>query len=142
MGAVAPKGVGGGGVYEANLPPMPITVASRSKAWTVFSRSNTGIVGSNPIQCTDVCVCVYSVFVLSCVYVAALWRADHSSKESYRLCKEDYETEEEARAQQRAVSHWWMNEWTMRPVYKGNVENNKTCKIERTKFVFQQHNNA
>jgi hypothetical protein len=25
------------------------------------------------------------------------------SKESYRLCKKDYETEEEARAQQRAV---------------------------------------
>jgi hypothetical protein len=27
----------------------------------------------------------------------------HSSKESYRLCKKDYETEEEARAQQRVV---------------------------------------
>jgi hypothetical protein len=25
------------------------------------------------------------------------------SKESYRLCKKDYETDEEARAQQRAV---------------------------------------
>jgi hypothetical protein len=40
---------------------------------------------------------------LSCVYVAVLRRADHSSKESDRLCKKDYETEEEARAQQRAV---------------------------------------
>jgi hypothetical protein len=38
-----------------------------------------------------------------CVSVAALRRADHSSKESYRLCKKDYETEEEARAQHRAV---------------------------------------
>jgi hypothetical protein len=46
--------------------------------------------------------CVYSVFVLSCVEVAALRRADHSFKESYRLCKKDYDTEE-ARAQQRAV---------------------------------------
>jgi hypothetical protein len=27
----------------------------------------------------------------------------HSSKESYRLCKKDYETEEEARVQQTAV---------------------------------------
>jgi hypothetical protein len=47
--------------------------------------------------------CVYSVFVLSCVLVAGLRRADHSSKESHRLCKNDYETEEEARAQQRAA---------------------------------------
>jgi hypothetical protein len=35
----------------------------------------------------DVCVYVYSVFVLSCVQVAALRRADPQSKESYRLCK-------------------------------------------------------
>jgi hypothetical protein len=32
-----------------------------------------------------------------------LRRADPSSKETYRLCKKDNETEEEARAQQRAV---------------------------------------
>jgi hypothetical protein len=31
------------------------------------------------------CICVYSVSVLSCDYVEALRRADHSSKESYRL---------------------------------------------------------
>jgi hypothetical protein len=30
-------------------------------------------------------------------------RADHSSKEYYQLCKKDYETEKEAKAQQRAV---------------------------------------
>jgi hypothetical protein len=34
-----------------------------------------------------VCVCVYSVFVLSCVSVATLRRTDHSFKESYRLWK-------------------------------------------------------
>jgi hypothetical protein len=48
-------------------------------------------------------VCVYSVFLLSCVHVAALRRADDSSKETYRLCKNDYEIEGEATAQQRAV---------------------------------------
>jgi hypothetical protein len=31
-------------------------------------------------------VCVYSVFVLFCVQVAALRQADPQSKESYRLC--------------------------------------------------------
>jgi hypothetical protein len=45
----------------------PITVAALSKASTVFARSNAGIVGSNATQGMDVCVCVYSVFVLSCV---------------------------------------------------------------------------
>jgi hypothetical protein len=42
-------------------------------------------------------------FVLSSVQVAALRRADHSSKETYRLFKTDYETEEEARAQQKTL---------------------------------------
>jgi hypothetical protein len=41
--------------------------------------------------------------MLSYVQVAALRRADLPSKGSYRLCKKDYETEIEARAQQRAV---------------------------------------
>jgi hypothetical protein len=36
---------------------------------------------------TCMSVCVYSVFVLSCVQVAALRRADPPSKEPYRLCK-------------------------------------------------------
>jgi hypothetical protein len=48
----------------------------------------------------DVCVCVYSAIVLSCVYVGASERADLSSMESYRLCKKDYGTDEEARSQQ------------------------------------------
>jgi hypothetical protein len=41
---------------------LPITVAARSKTWTIFARSNACIVGSNPTQGMDVCVvlCVSS----------------------------------------------------------------------------------
>jgi hypothetical protein len=38
---------------------------ARSKAWNIFARLNSGIVGSNPARGMD--VCVYSVFALSCV---------------------------------------------------------------------------
>jgi hypothetical protein len=48
-------------------------------------------------------VCVYSVFVLSCVQGTASRRADPPSKGSHRLCKKDYGTEKAARFQQRAV---------------------------------------
>jgi hypothetical protein len=45
-----------------------IIVAARSGAWTVWPRSNTTILGSNPTRGMDVCiVCVYSLFVLFCV---------------------------------------------------------------------------
>jgi hypothetical protein len=45
----------------------PISVAARSKTRTLFAGSDAGIVGSNPTESMDVCVCVYFVFVLSCV---------------------------------------------------------------------------
>jgi hypothetical protein len=50
--------------------------------------------------CLCVCVVLY--------HGSGLATADHSSKESYRLCKNDYETEEEARSQQRAVEPFIM----------------------------------
>jgi hypothetical protein len=43
------------------------------------------------------------ILCLCCPVYRALRRADHSSKESYLLCKKDYETEEDARDQQRVV---------------------------------------
>jgi hypothetical protein len=65
----------------------PITVADRSKAWTVFGPSNARTVGSNPTQGMGVCiVCVYSVLVLLYVEVETLRRSDPPSRVSYRLC--------------------------------------------------------
>jgi hypothetical protein len=52
----------------------------------------------------DVCVFVYSVFVLSCDGLIIRPRSPN------RLCKKDYELEEEARAQQRAVESF-MKDW-------------------------------
>jgi hypothetical protein len=45
---------------------LPIIVAALSKAWTVFARSNTGIVGSNPIRVMDVCVRLFCVCAVLC----------------------------------------------------------------------------
>jgi hypothetical protein len=81
----------------------PITVTVWPKARTVFARLSTGIAGSNPTQ-RHGCLCVrlFCVCVVLCVG-SGLRRADHSSKESYRLCKNVYETDEEAWAQPGAV---------------------------------------
>jgi Na+-translocating ferredoxin:NAD+ oxidoreductase RnfE subunit len=57
-------------VYTYNIyKALPVTVAERSKACTVFARSEAGIVGSNHTQgmnvwCLYACV-LFSVFVYS-----------------------------------------------------------------------------
>jgi hypothetical protein len=45
---------------------MPITLAEGSEAWTIFTHSNTEIMGSNPTGGMDV-YCVYCCLLL-CVY--------------------------------------------------------------------------
>jgi hypothetical protein len=82
-----------------------ITVAAWSKGWTVFARLNAGIVGSNPTQRHG---SVYSVFVLSCVSVAALRRADHSSKESCHPRKKIMKLKKRPGPNNGLYSHWWM----------------------------------
>jgi hypothetical protein len=59
---------------------------SGREVWGVgLGRLIAGIVGSNPAQGMDVCP---RLSVLCCpVYVQALRRADHSSKESYHMTK-------------------------------------------------------
>jgi hypothetical protein len=73
---------------ESKATP-PVTVAERSTACTVFTRSEAGIVESNPTQDMDdwcVCACVRA-FPCVCVQVEALRRADHPPKESYPMSK-------------------------------------------------------
>jgi hypothetical protein len=64
---------------------MPVPMAARSKACTVFGHSNTGILGSNPTQGMDVCP-RFSVLVFSCIG-RGLALAYHPSKNSYQLSK-------------------------------------------------------
>jgi hypothetical protein len=49
-----------------------ITVAEWSKAWTVFARSDAGMVGSNPTEAW-MFVYVYSVFVLGSGFAIGWW---------------------------------------------------------------------
>jgi hypothetical protein len=82
-----------------------MTVAARSKAWTLFARSNAEIVGSNPTQGMDICVRLFCVCTVLCAgsQVAAFQLADPPSKESYRLCKKIKKLNKSAKVQQRAV---------------------------------------
>jgi hypothetical protein len=72
---------------------QPITVAVWSKAQTISASSDTGIVGLNPTQGIDFCVCVLCVGskqpcigqipvqgVLSTVYRLRNWKRDQSPK--------------------------------------------------------------
>jgi hypothetical protein len=60
---------------------LPVTVAARSKARTVFSRSNARIVGSNPTQRMDVCLCLFCV----CIGSGIAPGCDSPTRVSYRL---------------------------------------------------------
>jgi hypothetical protein len=60
-------------------------MAARCKARTVFNRSNTGIVGSNPARGTEMCPRFSALYCP--VYVVTLRRADPPSKESYQMYK-------------------------------------------------------
>jgi hypothetical protein len=78
-------------------------VAARSKAWTVFARSNTGIVGSNLTHGMDVCVRLFCVCVV--LYVGSDPATGWSSVQGVlsTVYVKDQETEKAAKVQQMAV---------------------------------------
>jgi hypothetical protein len=51
---------------EVQMDVRPIAVVTRSKAWNVFTRSNTGIVDSNPTRGMGVCPRFFCVCVVLC----------------------------------------------------------------------------
>jgi hypothetical protein len=62
---------------------MPVSIAERSKASTVYDRLNIEIAVSNPARSMDVCL---RVSVLCCpVSVEALCWTDPPTKESYQM---------------------------------------------------------
>jgi hypothetical protein len=73
-------------IMQMYIFAMPITAAARSKAWTVFASSKLVSWVRIPLKAWMSVWCVYSVFVLFCVQVKALRRADPPSKESYQMC--------------------------------------------------------
>jgi hypothetical protein len=91
--------------YKVNHPfaDHSVRAVSGMNCLRSLERWDRGFESHSRHECVCVCARAFILFVLSCMQVAALRRADHSSTESYRLCKKDYETEEEARAQQMAV---------------------------------------
>jgi hypothetical protein len=53
--------------FTVHLTTRPVTVASRFETWTIFTRSNTRVVGSNPTRGVDVCVCLFCVCFVLCI---------------------------------------------------------------------------
>jgi hypothetical protein len=89
--------------------PEPITVAALSKSWTIFARSNTGVVGSNPTRGMDVCVCLFCVCTVLWVGsgLATVWSPVQGVLLTvYRITK----LKKRPGPSKGLYSHRWMNE--------------------------------
>jgi hypothetical protein len=75
-------------------------VYATSTSHTVCARSDAGIVGSNPTRGMDVCVRLFCVCVVLCVGSGLATGLSLVQGVLPSVYKNDYGTEEEARAQQ------------------------------------------
>jgi hypothetical protein len=92
----------------ATLPcAIPITVAARSKAWTIFIVRTLGSWVRISLG-TWMFVYVYSVLVLLCV--AALRRADPHPRSPTDCVKKLTKPKKRRGPNKGLQSHWWMNE--------------------------------
>jgi hypothetical protein len=123
-------------LISANHSFMPITVAARSRSWTVFVRSKTEIVCSNPTQSIGVCVRLFCVCVVQ--YVGSGLGMSWSRVQGVQ---QHYETEEESRAKQKDVGPL-MKEWKINNLFitwpfnanNGNTACNRVSKNSLGEF--------
>jgi hypothetical protein len=93
---------------------FPISVATLSKAWTVFVRSNTGVVCSNPTRGMDVYLHLFCVYVVLCSRLATGWSPVQGVLPTMHKIKKSNWIETMLRAPEGATGNMneWMNEWT------------------------------
>jgi hypothetical protein len=111
---------------KSKLTMRQVNADCRVKVKLSLYRPRRGWIGINCFRLLEHCDCGFEFHsrhgslvlcmrlfcvVLCCVLVAALGRADHSSKESNHQCKKHYGTEEEVSDEQRVVEPL-MNKWT------------------------------
>jgi hypothetical protein len=100
-----------GSIYRTTLCNIPedsnLQIQGRENliSWNVFARLNTGIMGSNPARGMD--VCVYYVFVFSCVGsgLATGWSLVQGVLPTVYKCKITEPHKEEAKARYGLERH-------------------------------------
>jgi hypothetical protein len=105
-------------IRSRHVGHQPITVVARSKAWAVFPRSNTGVVGSNPTQGMDVCVRLFCVCVVLCVgsTLTAGWSPDQGVLPTvYRKSGQGPKGCTAIEKGKKKVGHWTGREWESSP---------------------------
>jgi hypothetical protein len=92
--------------YESNFLNVfahkQVTLAARSKAWTVFARSNTAIVGSNLNWGMNICVRLLCVCAVLCAG-SSLATGSSPIQGIIPTVYKDQETENADKVKQRAV---------------------------------------
>jgi hypothetical protein len=129
------------GILTRSYHNKPITVTVLSKAWTLFARSNTGVMGSNPTRGMDVCVrffCICAVLCAGsglstgsptdCVKRLKNWKTGQSSTKGCRAI-DSYRNTYQPRFKLHEVS-------LQRLTTVGSIRRNSWCTIFSSKIFY------